>query len=85
MYLEAVKRPFVKLAKLEFLYPNGTTMFTVDNNPKNPMSKAFLQEGRLTVNFNNGQRRTASVTLANVDSQLSYAINKIWFGTMVRL
>ena len=84
-YLEALKGPFTKLAKLDFLFPNGDVMFTVDNNPNNPKSKAFIQEGNITVNFNNGQRRTANVTLANVDRQFSYEINKIWFGTQIRL
>lgn len=69
MYLDAVKKPFKKLAKLDFLFPDGSINFTVDNNPNNPMSKAFLQEGKLTVNFNNGQRRTATVTLVNIDGK----------------
>lgn len=85
LYLEALKGPFQKLAKLEFLWPDGTVNFVVDNNPDNPKSKAFIQDGTLTVNFNNGQRRTASVTLANIDGAFSYEVNKIWFGTQVRL
>ena len=83
--MEQLKHPFKKLAKLEFLYPDGSVMFAVDNNKNNPKSKAFIQEGRLTVNFNNGQRRTATVKLANVDGQFSYEVNKIWFGTQIRL
>lgn len=84
-YLKALKGPFTKRAKLEFLYPDGSTMFTVDNNKNNPLSKAFIQEGSITVNFNNGQRRTANVKLANVDGKFSFEVNKIWFGTMIRL
>lgn len=59
MYLEALKEPFQKLVKLEFLYPDGSVYFALDNNSNNPLNKAFIQDGRLTVNFNNGQRRTA--------------------------
>ena len=84
-YFERLKGPFTKLAKLEFLFPDGSLMFAIDNNPNNPKSKAFIQDGNITVNFNNGQRRTASVTLANVDNQFSFEVNKIWFGTQVRL
>lgn len=36
LYLETLKGPFQKLAKLEFLYPDGTVNFVVDNNPDNP-------------------------------------------------
>lgn len=86
LYLDTLKTgSFQKLAKLEFLWPDGTVNFVVDNNPNNPKSKAFIQDGNLTVNFNNGQRRSASVTLANIDGAFSYEVNKIWFGTQVRL
>lgn len=85
MYLEALKGPFKKLVKLEFLYPDGTVNFALDNNPNKELNKAFIQDGTLTVNFNNGQRRTASVTLANIGGQFSYEVNKIWFGTQIRL
>lgn len=84
-YIDQLKRPFTKLAKLDFLYPDGSVMFTVDNNPKNEKSKAFIQDGKLTVSFNNGQRRTANVTIANINRQFSFEVNKIWFGTQVRL
>lgn len=84
-YMEQLKKPFIKLAKLEFLYPDGSVMYTIDNNPKNPKSKAFIQDGKITVNFNNGQRRTANVVIANIDGQFSFEVNKIWFGTQVKL
>ena len=85
LYLETLKGPFQKLAKLEFLWPDGTVNFVVDNNPNNPKSRAFIQGGTLTVNFNNGLRRNAQVTLANIGGEFSYEVNKIWFGTQIRL
>lgn len=84
-YLKALKGEFVKLAKLEFLQPDGTVAFVLDNNARNRRSGAFLQSGELTVNLQNGKRRTASVTLSNLDGAYDYDVNKLWFGQQVRL
>ena len=84
-YLEALKTDFVKLARLEFLQPDGSVAFALDNNPMNKRSGAFLQEGTLTVNLQNGKRRTATVTLANLDGEYEYNVNKVWFGQQIRL
>lgn len=73
---------YTKIAKLDFLYPDGTTAFTVGNTDNNG---AFLQDGSLSVNFQNGERRTATVILSNVDGAFSYDINHLWFGHQVRL
>lgn len=84
-YLETLKTDFVKLAKLEFLQPDGTVAFALDNNPLNKRSGAFLQEGSLTVNLQNGKRRTATVTLSNLDGEFAFNVNKVWFGQKIRL
>ena len=84
-YLAALKRPFVKLARLDFLNPNGSVAFSLDNNVRNSRSKAFIQSGDLSVNMQNGQRRTASVTLSNLNGEYDYNVNKLWFGQQVRL
>lgn len=84
-YLKAVKGNFVKLAKLDFLNPDGSVAFTLDNNARNRRSGAFLQDGSLSVNFQNGTRRTASVTLSNLDNAYDYNVNSLWFGQNVRL
>lgn len=84
-YLSALKLPFVKLCKLEFLQPENSIAFALDNNPENLRSRAFIQEGNISVNLQNGQRRQASITLANLDGQYDYAINKVWYGSKVRL
>ena len=44
-----------------------------------------MSSGELHCNFQNGQRRTVSVTLANVDQQFDYNINSLWFGQEVAL
>lgn len=84
-YLELLKHNFVKRSKLEFLNEDGAVAFSLDNSTKNNRDKTFLQDGSLTVNLQNGSRRTASVTLANINNEYDYNVNKLWFGTQVRL
>lgn len=84
-YLEALKHDFLKLCKLEFLQPDGSVAFTLDNNPKNKRSRAFIQEGSISCNLQNGARRTATVTLSNLDDEYSHNINTVWFGQQVRI
>ena len=56
-YLKQLKKPFQKLCRLRFLQPDGSTAFTVDNNPRNPRSAAFISDGSIDGNWNNGRRR----------------------------
>lgn len=87
-YLDALSRPFRKLARLEFLQPDGTVAFALGNDAKAGGARdtrVFIQSGSVSVSLNNGRRRTASVTLANADDAFSFAVNKIWFGRAVRL
>lgn len=84
-YLSALKTDFTKLAKLEFLQPNGSVAFALDNQVTNKRSKAFIQDGDITVNLQNGSRRQVNITLANLDGAYDYALNKIWFGQQIRL
>ena len=84
-YLSALKTDFVKITRLEFLQPNGTIAFVLDNNYKNKRSGAFIQDGTLSVNLQNGARRTASVMLSNINGDFDFNVNNLWFGTKVRL
>lgn len=84
-YLDAVKEPFMKAARLEFLRDDGSVAFFVDNNPLNPHSRAFIQGGTVTVNLQNGMRRNAGISLANVDGEFAYKVGNLWFGHQVRL
>lgn len=84
-YLSAVQNPFMKLCKIEFLQPDGTIAFAIDNNPTNPKSSAFVQTGTLSVNLQNGQRRQANLTLSNLDGAYDFAVNKVWYGQQIRL
>lgn len=84
-YLRALKMPFLKLCRMRFLYPNGTTAFALDNNIRNRRSKAFIQEGTVNANMQNGQRLTASVTIANANHEFDFNLNTIWFGQDVAI
>lgn len=84
-YLRALKTPFVKRVRLRFLNPDGSTAFFLDNNPRNRRSSAFIQDGTLTVNLQNGQRRQATITLSNLDRAYDYNINNVWFGQQIAL
>ena len=85
LYLQTLKGEFRKLAKIEFLNPDHSVAFALDNKHTNSRSKAFIQEGSLTANLQNGKRRVATVHLANLDGEYEYNVNKLWFGQQVRL
>mgnify|MGYP003317344668 CR=1 FL=1 len=89
-YLNQLTKPYHKLVKLEFLQPDGSVAFFLDNKIKkgyngSHTSSAFIQDGSLSVSLQNGTRRKATIVLANVDGTYSYNVNKIWFGRAVRL
>ena len=84
-YMKMLRKPYIKLARLRFLQPDGSTAFAIDNNPLGRRSGAFLQEGSITVNLQNGRRRSASVTLSNLDHAFDYNVNGVWFGTQIAL
>lgn len=84
-YLKALKGDFIKVAKLEFLNPDGSIAFSLDNNPYTKGSDAFIQTGTLSCNLQNGKRRQATITLANINGDYDYAVNNLWFGQQVRL
>lgn len=89
-YLNALSSPFRKLTKLEFLQPDNSVAFALDNVYKSGYnnkydSRAFIQQGSLSVTLQNGQRRKASVTLSNLDGAFEYAVNKLWFGQRMKL
>ena len=76
---------FTKICRLRFLNPDGSTAFALDNDPANKKSGAFIADGTLTVNQQNGTRRTVDLTLNNVDEEFAYNYNKVWFGTEIAL
>lgn len=84
-YLTALRRPFQKLCRVRFLQPNGATAFAVDNNPHKMLNRAFIADGSISANLQNGTRRTANVTFDSVGDTFDYNINRIWFGTEIAI
>ena len=85
LYLDMLRKPFTKLCRLRFLGPDGTTAFALDNSPQNRRNQAFIAEGTLHVNLQNGTRRTADVTIANASGLYEYAVGKLWYGQEIAL
>lgn len=84
-YLRVIRTSFTKLCRVRFLQPDGSTVFALDNNPLNRRSGAFIQDGSISVNLQNGQRRTASITLSNLDAAYDYNVNNVWFGQQIAI
>ncbi len=89
-YLFALQKSFQKRSRIEFLQPDGSVAFALDNRFKRGYNtrydtRAFIQDGNLSVNLKNGQRRNASITLSNLDGAFDYAVNRLWFGQQIRL
>lgn len=85
MYLNALKGNFKKLARIDFLQPDGTVAFSIDNKEAGRRNRTFIQDGSLTVNLQNGKRRVASIKLSNAGHDYDYSVNKLWFGQQIRL
>ncbi len=84
-YLNMLRRPFQKLCRLRFLQPDGSTAFMLDNRKNGAQAGAFIAEGNITHNWQNGRRTSATVTLSNVDGEYDYNFNSVWFGTEIAL
>ena len=84
-YLNNLRNPFIKVCRLRFLNPDGSVAFALDNNYRQERNKTFISDGSITVNLQNGTRRTASVTLSNVTAEYDYAYNKMWFGQEIAI
>lgn len=80
-----LRQPFQKLCRLRFLQPDGSTAFMLDNRKKGSHAGAFISDGTITHNWQNGQRTSASVTIDNATGDFDYAFNKIWFGQEIAL
>lgn len=84
-YMCLLNGPFKKLVRLRFLQPDGSTAFSVDGNSRNRYNRAFIAQGTISANLQNGQRRSATVTFAGVTDRFDYDVNHLWFGTEIAL
>lgn len=64
---------------------NAYTANTYGIRMSRPQSQCFIQDGSLSVNLQNGQRRSVDVLLSNVDAQFDYNVNNLWFGQEIAL
>lgn len=84
-YLQMLRRPYHKLCRLRFLQPDGSTAFMLDNRKFGARSGAFIAEGTISHNWQNGRRTNANVTLNNVDGAYDFNFNSVWFGQEIAL
>ena len=88
-YLDSLHNPFIKLCRLRFLNPDGSLAFAIGSNDTALMQqhdmRTFISDGSISVNFQNGQRRTASVNLSDIDNEFEYRVNNLWFGQEIAL
>lgn len=79
-YIKALKAPTIYPAvQLQFLNPDDTVDFVIDD-------KYVINDGStLTVNNQNGTRRTATIKLDNEAREFEPKLDRIWIGTKVRL
>lgn len=84
-YRRMVQGPFIKLCRLRFLQPDGSTAFALDNNPRNQRNANFIAQGTIHCNLQNGCRRTAEVTLGNLDGDFDFNVNRVWFGQEIAI
>lgn len=82
-YLRMLRGPFRKLCRLRFLQPDGSTAFMLDN--RGERGGAFIADGTIQHNWQNGRRTSAEITLANADGAYDYDFNKVWFGQEIAL
>lgn len=76
-YLAMLKEDFTPYAQLELLYPDGTVAEKITSE--------FIATGSVNVNFQNGTRRTADVTIENGGNKRFIGPNSLWFGQQIRL
>ncbi len=84
-YIKMLREPFIKLCRLRFLNPDGSTAFSVGSSVGGSNGGAFIAEGNININLQNGKRRSASVTLWGLDDEFDYNVNQLWFGTEIAL
>lgn len=84
-YINMLRRPYQKLCRLRFLQPDGSTAFMLDNRRHGANVGAFIADGTITHNWQNGRRTNANITLENMDAKFDYNFNSVWFGQEIAL
>ena len=76
-YLEQLRKPHIPATKIEWLNADGTVAFDITEDA--------IQSGTLNVQYQDGIRRTADITLNNWKSTYDINANKVWFGQQIKL
>ncbi len=76
-YLKKLSLPHTAATKIEWLNPDGTVAFDITENA--------IQSGVISVQYQNGIRSTADVTLDNWSQTYDVNADKIWFGQQIRI
>lgn len=83
-YLKQLRTPYIKLCRARFLNPDGSTAFSVTNNPQFLRNKALISDnGSFNCNLQNGRRRSLQLTFAQVTDDFDYNLNNVWFGSEI--
>jgi hypothetical protein len=78
-YLEKLRDPHYKTAiKISWLYPDETVQKEFTND-------LYNMSGNLTVNYQNGARRSCTITLSNDNGKFPVDYDNIWLGQKFQL
>lgn len=78
LYLNAIKTNYKPAVKIEWLNSDGTVQYEISNYYVD-------MSGTLSVNMNNGCRRTCDISLDNSDGRFNITVENLWYGRTIRL
>lgn len=76
-YLDKITRPHIAATKIEWLNPDGSVAFDITEDS--------IQSGTINVQYQNGIRSTADITLDNWAQTFDVNADKIWFGQQIKI
>jgi hypothetical protein len=77
-YLSKLKTNFAPAIKIDWLNADDTVQFEITNDYVD-------MSGTLSINMNNGTRRTCELTVDNTDGQFPVSINNVWYAQKIKL
>lgn len=83
-YLKQLRTNYTKVCRANFLNPDGTVAFSIDNEPGKERNTALIVEsGSLSCNLQNGQRRSLPLSFAPLTDDFYFNMNNLWFGSEI--
>ena len=77
-YLGMLKTNFQTAIKIDWLNSDGTVQKEITN-------QYVDMSGTLSVNMNNGARRTCEITVDNTNGEFPIGINQVWYNQKIKL